>query len=212
MMDRIQRNGGTAGVIAGILLALLFILFLMLGEDMMSPDPSKSLALVTQKSGQFRAATLLGVLATGFAVPFTVGLATRMRDSAPTRSRAFLYLLLIGLVGHGVGSVVGWTGSQQIIRYAAGDQTGALHAWTALSAVTNSLDVFGNAFTGAATAVAGWAILSTKALGVGIGWLGVVAGALQVLVLFTPATFLPGFLLTILWLLWTGYSLMQAKS
>jgi len=212
-MDRVQRNGGTAGVVAGILLAILFVLFLSLGEEMMAPEPAKSLAVMTQKWSTFQLANVLGVLVVGVAVPFTVGIATRLRDSAPTRARALLYLTLLGLAGHGLGSIMGWFGGRAIIQYAAADQTGALHAWVALSAVTQGLSMFGNAFTGAGTLIAGWAIMSTKALGAGVAWVGIVAGVAQILSLFTAAgpVFLGGFLLTIVWLLYAGYSLMQAK-
>lgn len=212
-MDRIQRNGGTAGVIAGLLLALLFVLFFTMGQDLMSPNPSTTLALVTQKWSQFRLASLVGLLTVGFAVPFTVGIATRLRDSAPTRARALLYLVLIGLAGHGLGSALGWFGGQQVIQYATTDRTGALHAWAAISAVNASVSMLGNGFTGAGTLIAGWAILSTNALSAGVGWVGVIAGVVQILALFTaaPAVFLGGFVLTIVWLLYAGYALMQAK-
>ena len=212
-MDRVQRNGGTAGVVAGILLAILFVLFLSLGEEMMAPEPAKSLAVMTQKWSTVQLASLLGLLTAGVAVPFAVGIAARLRDSAPTRARALLYLTLLGLAGHGLESAITRFGGWAIIQYAAADQTGALHSWVALSAVTQGLSMFGSAFTGAGTLIAGWAIMSTKALGAGVAWVGIVAGVAQILSLFTAAgpVFLGGFLLTIVWLLYAGYSLMQAK-
>jgi len=213
-MDRIERNGGTAGIVAGLLLALLFVLFFSLGQDMMSSDPSKTLAVATQKWSLFKLASLVGLLVAGVAVPFTVGIATRLRDGAPTRARTLLYVTLLGLAGHALGSVMGWIGGQQIIAHAASDPTGALHAWVALSAVSTSFSAFGNAFTGAGTIIAGWAILSTKALGAGVAWVGIVAGILQVLALFTMATpvFLGGFLLTIVWLVYAGTALRGAPT
>jgi hypothetical protein len=212
-MDRIQRNGGTAGIVAGLLLALLFVLFLSLGQDIMAPEPAKSLAAMTQKWSTFQLASLVGLLTAGVAVPFTVGIATRLRDGAPTRARALLYITLLGLAGHGLESAIGWFGGRGIIQYAAADQTGALHAWVALSAVTSGFSMFGNAFTGAGTLIAGWAIMSTKALGAGVAWVGIVAGVVQILGLFSAAApvFLGGFLLTVVWFLYAGYSLMQAK-
>jgi len=35
-MDRVQRNGGTAGIITGVLLALLFVMIFSLGMDVMT--------------------------------------------------------------------------------------------------------------------------------------------------------------------------------
>ncbi len=69
-----------------------------IGMDVMAPgDPAKSLAAVTQKWGLFAAAMIVGVLAAGAAVPFAVGIATRLRDGAPTRARTLLYVTLLGL-------------------------------------------------------------------------------------------------------------------
>jgi hypothetical protein len=212
-MDRIQRNGGTAGIVAGVLLGLLFVLFFSLGQDIMAPEPAKSLAVMTQKWSMFQLASLVGLLTAAVAVPYAVGIATRLRDSAPTRAKAFLYITLLGLAGYGLESVMRWFGGRAIIQYAAADQAGALHAWVAISAVNNSLSMFGNAFTGAGTLIAGWAIMSTKALGAGVAWVGIVAGVVQILGLFSAAApvFLGGFLLTVVWFLYAGYSLMQAK-
>ncbi len=115
-MDRIQRNGGTAGIVAGLLLALLFVLFLSLGQDIMAPEPAKSLAAMTQKWSTFQLASLVGLLTAGVAVPFVVGIATRLRDSAPTRARAFLYITLLGLAGYGLESVMRWFGGRAILN------------------------------------------------------------------------------------------------
>jgi len=68
-MDRVQKNGGTAGLVTAVLLALLFVLFFSLGQDTMTPgDPAKSLAAVTQKWSLFNLTAFVGLLAAGFGV------------------------------------------------------------------------------------------------------------------------------------------------
>ncbi|MGH2405593.1 MAG: hypothetical protein ACRDGN_14205 [bacterium] len=213
-MDQVERNGGTAGLILGVLLALLFIMFLALGMDAMSEDPATSLVATARKWPMYAAVSLVGVLATGFAVPFVVGIAARLRDPAPTRARALLYLTLIGLAAYGLGSIVMWIGGNKVVLYAAKDQTGAVTMWLALRAVTDSLSFAGSAFTGAGAAVAGWAIVTTRAMGMGVGWVGIGAGFLSMLSLLAPSAFvigLGGFFLTIIWALWAGSALRQPR-
>jgi len=51
-MVRVQQNGGTAGFITAICLALLFILFASSGLDMQTAqDPAKALPLVYARRG-----------------------------------------------------------------------------------------------------------------------------------------------------------------
>jgi len=215
-MDRVQRNGGTAGIVTGLLLALLFAMIFMLGQDAMTPgDPAKVLSVVTQKWGLFAAVNFVGLLASGAAIPFVVGIATRLRDAAPTRARTVLYSTLIGLGAYALGSIMMWQGGHQVVEYAVKDQAGATTAWLALFAVNTGLSGVGNVFTGAGTLVAGWAIIGTGAMGVGVGWVGIVAGALGILTLFAPtmpAVFLGSFALTIVWALWAGSELMRGKA
>jgi hypothetical protein len=176
-------------------------------------DPAKSLAAATQKWKLWVSTMIIGLLATGFAVPFVVGVATRLRDAAPTRARAALYITLIGLAGYAMSSTVGWFGGTQVVQYAAKDQTAATHAWLAMSAVNASLSSLGSAFTGAGAAIAGWAIISTKSMSAGVGWVGVVAGVLSVLALFATSSMLIGFLgflLIIVWIAWAGAELRRA--
>lgn len=79
-------------------------MFLSLGMNVMAPgDPARSLAAVTQKWSLWAATLMVGLLASGVAVPFVVGIATRLRDAAPTRARMVLYVTLIGLAGHALG-------------------------------------------------------------------------------------------------------------
>jgi hypothetical protein len=213
-MDQVQRNGGVAGIVAGGLLILLVILTFSLGADVMAPgDPARALSAVTQKWSLWVFASLVGVVTTGAAVLFTVGLTSRVRDQAPTRARAILYFVLIGLTGYALASIVPWVGGAQVVAYAAKDQAAAANAWLVLNAVSGSFAGLGGAFVGAGTLIAGWVIIATRTMGSGIGWLGVVAGILGILSLFAPGAFvvgLGGTVLTAVWLAWTGSVLRSA--
>jgi len=210
-MDRVQRNGGTAGLVSAALLALLFVLILSLGQDIMTPgDPAKSLAAATQKWSMFNLASFIGLLAAGFSVLFVVGLATKLRDGAPTRARALLYLVLIGLGSYALESVMRMLGGRQIIDFAAKDPAGGAVAWATLGAVGAGLEGLGSAFAGVGSILAGWAILNTKVLPAGAAYVGIVSGVLGVLGLFAagmPLVMMGGFLLTIVWLAWAGSAL-----
>ncbi len=215
-MDRVQRNGGTAGVVAGVLLLLLLIMIFSIGMDVMAPgDPAKSLAAVTQKWGLFAGTMIVAVLAAGVAILFAVGIATRLRDAAPTRARILLYVTLLGLGSYALNSLMFLMGGRQVVEFAAKDQAAATTAWLTLSAVGAGLDTLGNVFTGVGTLIAGWAIISTRAMGSGVAWVGIVAGVLGILSLVAPTVaivFLGGFVLTIVWLIWAGAELRRTKS
>lgn len=213
-MDRVQKNGGTAGIVAAVFLAILFALFLSLGPDVMAPgDPAKSLSAATAKWGIFRLTAFVGLLAAGFALLFVVGLATKLREGAPTRARTLLYLTVIGLGGYALNSTIILLGGRQIVDLAAKDQAAATAAWATLSAIGAGLDGLGNTFTGVGAILAGWAILDTKALTAGAAWVGIASGVFGLLGLVAanvPVVMLGGFVLTIIWLAWAGSALRAA--
>lgn len=215
-MDSLQRNGGTAGILSAAFLALLFVIFLSTGLTSEAiADPAKILPYIAQNTGRWKAAGLAGVLGVGFAIVFTAALYSRLRDRAPTRATAMLYLVLIGLGAFGISSLLTWSGAPRIADMAARDQVAANHAYLAYFAVTEGLDAAGNGFTGAGTILAGWAILGTAALSPVLGWLAVVTGVVSVLLLFSPANpllFLGSLILTIVWLAWAGFALRQAHA
>lgn len=211
-MDPVQRNGGTAGFIAAVCLALLFVLFVSSGLDMQTAqDPAKALPLLARKAGVFTGIGVFGALAAGFGLVFSIGLFARLRDRAPTRAAASLGLAFVGLTGHAIGSSLLWQGGRFLVAVSAKDPTGANHAWIAAGAVAQGLNGLGDAFTGASILVAGWAIVATGAMNASLGWIAVVAGAVQILQLFSAAQALMGigFLLAIIWLAWGGSQLRR---
>ena len=214
-IDRVQTNGGTAGIITAICLVLLFISFVSSGLDMQSAqDPAKALPVLGQKAGLFGAIGVLGLLASGFGLVFTIGLFSRLRDKAPTRAAASLGLALVGLGTHAIGAALLWQGGAMLAALSGKDATAAGHAWVALGAVNEGLMATANAFTGASAAVAGWAIVATGVMSVGVGWVAIIAGLLEVLQVFSMQMALMGlgFLAVVVWLVWGGVQLRSGSA
>ena len=210
-MDRVQRNGGTLGVIAAVILAAAFILLLSTGlNPEIAADPTKALSILVQHVRRFVAAGVLFGLGVAASVIFIVALSGRLREAAPTRAAAVLYLAVIGLTGYALDSLLQWQGITHLVGVAAKDQTTAANAWVTMRGLSLTFDAVGGLFTGATEVIAGWAILTTHTLGTAIGWLSIVTGIVNVLALFARASvllFLGSFVLTVIWLAWTGVAL-----
>jgi len=212
-MDRIQTNGGMAGQVAAVLLALLLILFMSSGLDpQTASDPAKAIPILSGKPSLFVMLGILAALASGFGLVFSIGLFSRLRELAPTRASAALVLTVVGLAGHALGVLLLWRGGATVVAAFAKDQTAASHAWIAVRAVENSVNSLGDVFTGAAILVASWAIVATGALSPTLGWVGVIAGVVTLLQLFGTSSilFLGAVILTIVWLAWAGSQLRRA--
>ena len=213
-MERVQRNAGTAGIVAGVLLIVLFFLFMSLRiTNAQFADPGFMVPLLTKDPGMFRNLGIAGALVAGFAVIFTVGLAYRLREKAPTRALAQLYLAVLGLGAHAADSMVTWIGIRTVGLAAAKDAVAAGPAYIAVSGVSASLYAMANAFTGASLLVAAWAVVSTGALRPLLGWVAVVAGVLNLgLALGAEGDlfFVGSLLFTVIWLIWAGLELRRA--
>jgi hypothetical protein len=212
-MDRLQRNGGMAGIIAGIALAVGYALFMSSGlTPQVAMDPTAALPIVSQQGARWTLMSLGFALASILGVLVFAALAARFREKAPTRARAVLYIGLIGLTGYALATFAFWHGATGLAQYAAKDKTAAEHAWVALSAIGAAFDSVGSAGTGAAILLAGWAMIETGMLGAALGWVGVVAGALGLLSALGvqhPVVFLGGVVLMVIWLVWTGAMLRK---
>ncbi len=212
-MERLRQNGGNFGIVAAVLLAVLFILVITSGlTPETTADPSKALPLILQMKALWTLTGLLGVMGSLFAVLFTVGLFSLFREKAPTRAYAVLLFGTLGSAGYALSSLGQWQGGALVA--ATKDQVAASYAWVAVNALVTSFNGFGNTFVGVALLVSGWAITATRALSSALGWVAYVAGILTLLGLFTAnsAVFLLSFLLVIIWLAWAGFELRSAAS
>jgi len=212
MAPRMQ-SAGTAGIVAGIALAVAFVLFLTSGLMQVLGDPAKALDYFTKNAGRLQLMTALFVIAVAFAVVFVVGLAAKLHDRTPTRASATLYFGLLGLAGHGLGSLIFWAAIPALAAYAAKDQVAAGHAWVAVQALDGAADGMGNLFVGLSALMAGWAIVTTKVLSPVLGWVGVIVGVAGLAVFVSPQNELlatASFVLPIIWLIWAGNALRTA--
>src|SRR3989304_7212025 len=106
-MERVQRNGGTAGIVAGGLLIVLFFLFMSLRiSNAQFADPGFMVPLLTKNPGTFMGVGIFGALTAGFAVVFSIGLVYRLREKGPPRALAALYRAVLGLGAHAAASMV----------------------------------------------------------------------------------------------------------
>ncbi|MGH2400310.1 MAG: DUF4386 family protein, partial [bacterium] len=203
-----QQTAGMLGILAGISLAILFILFVTSGaEPDTFSDPAKAVPYITQNEGRLRTIAFFAGATVGLSVIFFAGLAGRLREGTPTRATGVLYFGILGLVGHGLSALILWLGAPALVDYAARDQVAVSHAWVAISALNGALDGFGNLFVGLSILLAGWAITTGRGLSSALGWYGVVAGALTALATAAPGNqllFAGSVVLPAVWLIWAG--------
>ena len=213
-MNPRTQSAGTCGIVAGIALAIAFLLFISSGATPSTfADPAKALDFIGKNTSRLRLAIAFSLITIAFATVFLAGLAAKLRDKTPTRATAVLYLGVLGLVGHAVGSMLFGTSAPLVAAYAAKDQVAASHAWVAVFAVDGAADGLGNLFIGLSTLVAGWAITAEKALSPTLGWFGVIVGIVGVAAFLWPSDplMMASFVAPIIWLLWAGIALRQTK-
>lgn len=212
-MNRLQRNGGTAGVSAALLLIVGFGLFMSSGLDpAAASDPTRALPLIAGLGGRWSLMGLAFAVSVGLSMVFSAGLSHRLRDKAPTRAATLLYFAIVGLAMHALDSFILWQGATHLAAYMVKDQTAAAAAWVGMDALTRALRGTANGFLGVAETIGGWAIIETAALSAAVGWLGIAAGIVTLLAVFAPASipvFLGRVVLTIVWLAWTGSQLRR---
>lgn len=208
-----QQSAGTAGIVAGVSLAVLFILFFTSGvTPEMLGDPGKALPYISQNLGRLRITLVFSFIALIAAVIFLPGLAAKLRERTPTRATGVLYFGLLGIIGHALGTLVFWVAVPGVAAYAAKDQVAASSAWVALSALDRAFDSFGSFFIGVSTLVAGWAITSGGAMSAALGWFGILTGVVAGLsgLAANEILMVGSFVLPVIWLIWAGSVLRKA--
>lgn len=213
-MERLQRNAGTSGIVAAVLLLLGFILFLSSGMDpQTAADPAKALPQIEKLGSRWGLTGVAFVLTVAFAALFLAGFFSRVREKVPTRAAATLYFGLIGLSGFALSGMLQWVGGSHLAAYMAKDQVAASHAWVAIYSAVQALEGLGNGFVGASLAIAGWAVLGSGVFPSVLGWIAVVGGVVTFLQVFWPTQmilFFGSIILTIVWLAWAGNQLQKA--
>jgi len=211
-MNPRPQTAGTAGIVAGVLLAVLFILIMSSGirPEAMS-DPAQMLSYASQNLGRWRNVGFVGLLTIVAVVFYFPGLAARLRDRTPSRATGVLYFGVLGNAAHGLDSALTWAGDPAVAR--AADQVAAGHAWVALSAVHAGLQTFGNIGVGLVLLLAGWAAMNSKAFSSGVAWVGLVGGIVTLVSVLRPPgpLFLLSIVLSIIFLIWSGLELRKAK-
>lgn len=209
-----RQTAGTMGIIAGIALLLLTILFFTSGASPATfNDPGNALSFMQENAGRLRVIAYVAIITVATAAVFVAGVASALHERTPTRATATLYFGLGGLAGHALGAFTVLVAYPWLVLTAARDQVSAAHAYVALNGLTMATDGVGNLFTGLSILLAGWAITATPGFGMALGWFGVVAGVVTGLAGLAPQVnpiYLGSFILPIIWLIWAGYTLRRA--
>jgi hypothetical protein len=215
MGPRLQ-TAGTLGIVAGVALVILTILFLTSGA---SPeainDPAAGISFLRDNAGRLRLTAYFAILTVSAATVFVAGLASALHSKTPTRGAAVLYFGLLGLAGHGLSAFAFLFAGPTLVAAAARDQIAASHAFVAVNALTTGLDGIGNFFIGLSTLMAGWAITASPGFGAGLGWFGVAAGVVIALAGVgpqVPVLYLGSFFLPAIWLIWAGFALRRSAA
>jgi Domain of unknown function (DUF4386) len=209
-----RQTAGTMGIIAGVALLILTILFFTSGASPETfTDPGNALSFMRDNAGRLQMIGYLAIITVATAAIFVAGLAAALHERTPTRATATLYFGLGGLAGHGLGAFTILAAFPWLVTAAARDQVSAAHAYVAVNGLTAAADGIGNFFVGLSTLLAGWAATTTPALGPALGGFGVVAGVVTALAGLAPQVsvlYLGSFVLPVIWLVWAGYALRRS--
>src|SRR3972149_2795132 len=100
-----RQTAGTMGIVAGIALFLVTILFFTSGASPATfNDPGKALSFLQANTGRLQMIAYLAIITVATAAVFVAGLASALHDKTPTRATAALYFGLGGLAGHTLGA------------------------------------------------------------------------------------------------------------
>lgn len=218
-MNPKSRSAGIAGILTGLALAGEFIFFMMSGYNPQAlSDPAAALAFLKESGQYIRVAVLFGAAGVAFRTLFVSGLAANLYAKTPTQAVATLYFGLLGGAGHGLVALSFYIGIPMLITLAAMDPAAARNAWGAYSTVVSGFEAFGNFLISLMLLAAGLAMISQKAMPVGLGWVGFLAGTATLVRIFTTGTplaglafaaFFPSLLLAGLFDVWAGIALLR---
>jgi Domain of unknown function (DUF4386) len=213
---------GLSGILAGVGLAVEGTLWATSGWTAETfGDAATALAFLQDNGTQLRAAVFAGAINLVLVTIFTVGLATRLGSTAPTRAAVTLYFGIIGIAGHSLVPLGLWLGVPTFVDLAASDPGAAAAAWSGYARFQAAAGAVGALFLGLSTLAAGLAIISQREWPVLLGWLGVLTGAssaVTVLAAETPlavlaaGAYLPSLTLAIVFRIWAGIGLWRGDA
>ena len=216
------KHAGIAGILTGLGLVLEFTFFVLGGYSADTFGNAVAAVASLQQHGDLflRVAGIFGAGGAFISVIYVAGLASKLHSKAPTRAVATLYFGVLGAVGHALVALSLYVGLPLLLTLAAQDRAATVQTWRAFQLVLSGFQAVGNTFLGIMLLVAGWAILSRKALPLGLGIVGILAGIATLLVILTGGTplailgymaYIPTFVLAITFDVWAGVALLRSK-
>jgi hypothetical protein len=221
-MNPKQNIAGIAGILTGLALLGEFTFFMISGYNPQTfADPAAALTFLRESGAYVQIAVLFGVAGVASRTLYIPGLAGRLQSGTPTRATATLYFGLLGGLGHGLVALSLFIGIPLFISLALRDLGIASNAWGAFTIITSAYESLGNFLIGLALVSAGWAIIAQKALPVGIGWVGLLAGLTTIVRVFASGTpfvalafalFFPSLILAMVFDIWAGIALLRSRA
>lgn len=221
-MNTMHPNaGGWAGILAGAGLIVEAALWTASGWTPQTfTDAETALGFLRDSGDTLRLAVFAGFVNLAFAAVFFVGLADRLRASAPTRAAVTLWLGMIGVASHLLVPMAHWYG---VPAFRDATPAEALGSWTGFAATVSAAGGAGSLFLGLSMTAAGSALVTQKALPaapVVLGWFALIGGIATVLTLFAPdtplsgvaaAVYMPSLLLAIVFRVWAGLAMTRIR-
>jgi hypothetical protein len=217
------KHAGIAGVLTGLALALDFTFFLLSGYSPTNFGSAMDAMAYLQQHGDLflRIGGLFGAAGAVIRMIYVAGLAAKLRAKTPTQAVATLYFGVLGGIGHGLVALSFYVGMPMLLALAAQNQAAAATTLSAFTIMTSGFQAVGNVLLGLLLLGTGWAIIAHKALSVGVGWVGVLAGIATLLGVLTSGTplaavgfltFIPSLLFATTFDIWVGVALWRSKS
>src|SRR5579875_368434 len=222
IMNPQLKHAGIAGILTGLGLVMEFTFFVLGGYSADTFGNAVAAVASLQQHGDLflRVAGIFGAGGAFISVIYVADLASKLRSKSPTRAVATLYFGVLGAVGHALVALSLYVGLPLLLTLAAQDSAATAQTWRAFQLVLSGFQAVGNTFLGSMLLVAGWAILSRKALPLGLGIVGILAGVATLLVILTGGTplailgyiaYIPTFVLAITFDVWAGVALLRSK-
>ena len=217
-MQTLRRAGGNAGILAGVISAALIVVYFVVlpatgFERNIEKNPDKYLPYIAANRG-VNLLDIAGIAVSLLFIVLFIALSVRLRDEAPARSRIGPVFGVIGATGFAIGRLISLYGFEDLATLYTTDKVAATHAFYALDGLSDVFFGLGSITFGLGILALGTAM--AKASGYRrVGNLGVVAGALITLGAFVPWQFYIeglGFILSIIWITWTGIVLRSEEA